>query len=99
EGAPEGRQCLLVERAADGEVAHAGVVVAVVLRRLAGPRRERDLLPEPGDRRADHALRLLLVEGLELVDGRARHVGAPPDDHAAVLLVVDDLPRTDRLAV
>src|SRR5205085_4013878 len=99
EGVAEGRECLLVERAADRNVSDAEVVVAVVLRRVARPRAERDLLAEAGDGRAHHPLGLLLVEGLELVDRRARHPGPPPDDDGAVLLVVYVLSGIDGLPV
>src|SRR5262249_12464795 len=92
---PERCEGLLVEALADGDVADSVVAVLrrAVARRVARPRGERDLVPEPGDRRAEHRAGLLLVEVLELVDGRRRHLRAPPEHDRAVLLVVDDLPR------
>ena len=77
---------------ADRDVADAVVAVLrrSVLRRVARPRGERDLAAQPGVRRAEHRGRLLLVERLELVNRRVRHLRPPPEHDRAVLLVVND---------
>src|SRR5947207_2614791 len=96
---------MLVEARADRDVANAVVALPVVLRRVAGPRGECDLVAEtlPADRLvergAEHADRLLVVEVLKLGDGRGRDLRPPPEHDRAVLLVVHDLPRVDGVGV
>src|SRR5581483_5747234 len=98
-GVAEGREGLLVEPRAGRDLADAVVVVLVVPGGVSGPRGQRDLVPEPRDRRPEHPQRALVVERLQLVDRRGGHLRAPPDDHAAVLLVVHHLARVDRVPV
>src|SRR3954462_13863458 len=86
----EGLERLLVEAVADRDVALAPVALALVAGRVARPRGQRDLRAERRVRRGEDPVRALLPEAAELVLRRGRDLRAVPDDHAAVLLVVDD---------
>src|SRR5262249_19910825 len=67
-GRAERRERLPIEGRAHCEMPDAVVAVAVVGRRVARPRAERDLVFQPVDRRPEHRVRALAVERLELAD-------------------------------